>query len=259
MSNDKKLIEVLNIPKYINLKEFTKTILQCTNLNGSETKELAGVIMNEDESSTQTKSFMIYFRSMNLINRMKEICIQENENYFLLIFNAKALVKFPDKEFCQLDTLTTANKQPRHDIIKIYGTEKLNILNLIEKLPSVYHNTDPQSIILSVVQNKYATYIKFDNIANAERVLRHFRRNRFNANFSNTYTCFTKEEAREVVINENPSSIQIQRRFNEPKVLEEESIKSINLGRIKNINKLRKILKTGSWKLMLVRDSDSDS
>lgn len=269
MVGEKKLIEFFKVPSHVCLRDFIQELFLLLKLRGTQCKELAGVLiddshMNNSSNTNEQKTFMIYLRSEGTINELRKICIKEENEFHLFIFNSKIEVKFPFPGCYHLETEETVKKEPRLDIVRIGNTEEKNVLDMLDLLPNVYHTTSNSNYIASITQSRNSTFIKFADKSDAERVVRCYRRMKYNANFSTTYTFISQEESNnmkpEIKVNiTKENNIKIRRKFviNKNKH-SPNTVSKIELGRVNNLQNFINNMKTGSWKLMLVKCDSND-
>lgn len=267
MANEKKLIEFNNVPKHVCIRDFIQEMFLLLKLRETQCKNIAGVLVKGNDEvgsstiSTDQKTFMMYVRSEEMIAQLKDICLKEQNIFFLYIFNSKIEVKFPYPGCWLLETMEVNDKKKKKDVVRIKGTDEQNVLNMLDILPNVYHSTVPNDLILSITQNKTSTFVKISNDSDAERIVRCYRRLRYNANFSESYAFIfkgeVKEPKRKVKISGNDKNMKIHRKFDNVKALNSPNpAKVIDLG-IVNLENLSECVKSGTWRLIL-KNYDTD-
>lgn len=261
MSNEKKLIEMNNLPRATNIKEVIDEIYRVLRMTSDERRDLAGIIINEAIANLldeEKKRFYIYFRNNGMIEMLRNACTNEEDSYILYIMNSKVELKFPERDYWTLETSATHNKLPNDDTIRIKNTFHKNILDVLELLPRTCVENE-NSPIMAVTQNENSTFIKLNSSEEAERLIRWLRRQRerIDAVRSNTYTFVSKVEQ---VCDNNLRNINERENFrivtnNEYCHVRNGNVNVINLGPIRNISDLQNNLLTGTWQLMLIKSN----
>lgn len=209
LNREKQLIKLNEVPKHFSIDEIAYEIKKIMNYDRNESKDIAGIFLEESGIENPFVEFYIFFLSKNSINKIIELCHVINGKKVIYMFNHPIEIQFKPDEIWTLMTAEHINNQVSDKEIVIKHVSFNNITTMLHTLPEHTRCANKHHQIYSIIQSTNTIFIRFNSNDNAKRAKTMLEREGMQIEWSKTYVCLCKE-----IIDDNPVPNSLSRKSN---------------------------------------------